>query len=124
VSAPAHQRTDRDRDADGGAVQAHRHGALATGREFLGDQGQGDGEQHRPAHALERARQAEQGRIRRQRAQQRSDREDRQPGGEHPAAPQPVGQRAGRQHQRRQRQRVGVDHPLQVGEAGAEVLAD
>ena len=39
-----------------------------------------------------------------------------------PPAAEAVGERAGGQHEGGERQRVGVDHPLQVGEAAAEVL--
>jgi hypothetical protein len=38
--------------------------------------------------------------------------------------PEAVGERARHEHQGGQRERVGVDHPLQVGEAGAKILAD
>ena len=43
---------------------------------------------------------------------------------EHDPAAEPVGDRAGREQQRGERQRVGVDDPLQVGEAGAQRLLD
>ena len=46
------------------------------------------------------------------------------PGGEHAALAEPVGQRAGQQDQRAQRQQVGVGDPLLGGEAAAEVPAD
>ena len=39
------------------------------------------------------------------------------PSEEHPAAAEEVGERAGGEQQRGERQRVGVDDPLQVGEA-------
>jgi hypothetical protein len=115
---------DRDCASDRRPVDAHRHPPFPAGGELLGDQSQGDGEHHRAAHALERSRQVQEGRIGCQPAEQRCDREDPQAPGEHPPAAQPVGQRAGGQHQRRQGQRVGVDHPLELGEAGPEVLLD
>ena len=43
---------------------------------------------------------------------------------EHAAAADAVGERAAGEQQRRERERVGVDHPLQVGEVGAEVALD
>ena len=43
-----------------------------------------------------------------------------EPDHEHQPAPEQVRERPARQQQRRQRERVGVDHPLQVGEARAE----
>src|SRR6185312_14573663 len=39
-------------------------------------------------------------------------------------AAEPVGERPRGQHQGGEREGVGVDHPLQVGEAAAEVLLD
>jgi hypothetical protein len=120
----ADERADRHGDADRRAVHAHRRAPLATGRELLRDQGQRHGEHHRPADALERPRQAEEGRIGRQGAQQRGEREDRQAGAEHATAPEAVGQRAGCQDERAQRQRVRVDHPLQVREARPEIGTD
>ena len=43
---------------------------------------------------------------------------------EHRAATDAVGERAGRQHDGGERERVGVDDPLQAGEAGVEVGGD
>jgi hypothetical protein len=84
----------------------------------------GDGEHYRPADALDGAGDVEEGRIGRKTRSQRGDREDRQPGGEHAPAAEPVGEHAGGQHECGERQRVRVDHPLEVGEACAEVVAD
>ena len=39
-------------------------------------------------------------------------------------APEAVGERAGRQLERGERERVGVDHPLQVGQRGVQRLLD
>ena len=57
-------------------------------------------------------------------AEQRGDGEDAEADHEHPPPPEQVGERAGRQQQRGERQRVGVDDPLQVGEAGVQVALD
>ncbi len=92
--------------------------------ELLGDQGQGDGEHDRAADALQGAGEVEEGRVGRERAEQRGEREDPQPDREDAAAAEAVGERAGGEHERGERERVGVDHPLQVGEAAAEVLLD
>ena len=43
---------------------------------------------------------------------------------EEPATTEAVGQRAGRQHDGGERERVGVDDPLEAGEAGVEVGGD
>ena len=105
------------------AVDPHRHPAFGAAGELLGDQRQGDGEHDRAADALQAAGEVEEGRVGRQRAEQRGDGEDAEADREDAAAAEPVGERAGGQHQRRQREGVGVDHPLQVGEAAAEVAA-
>jgi hypothetical protein len=118
----ANQRADRHRDADRGAVDTHGHAALGPGRELLGDQGQRDGEHDRAADALQRSRQVEEGRIGRQRAEQRGDREDAKSDREDAAAAEAIGERAGGEHQGGKRERIGIDHPLQVGEAAAEIL--
>jgi len=49
---------------------------------------------------------------------------DPQPDREDAAAAEAVGERAGGEHEGGERERVGVDHPLQVGEAATEVLLD
>ena len=54
----------------------------------------------------------------------RADHEERRTDHEDPAAAVEVGQRPGGEQQRGQAQRVGVDHPLQVGEAGVELVLD
>src|ERR1700761_4112587 len=48
--------------------------------------------------------------------------EDRRARDEDAAAAEPVGERARGEDERGERQRVGVDDPLQVGAAAAEVL--
>ena len=120
----ADQRPDRDGAADRRPVDAERGAALAPAGELLGDQGERDGEHDRAADSLERARDVEEGRVRRERAEQRGRREDRQADHEDAAAAEPVGERAGGEDEGRERERVGVDHPLEVGEARAEVLLD
>ena len=60
----------------------------------------------------------------REAAEQRGGREEDQPDREDHPAPEHVGERAGGQQQRGQRQRVGVDHPLQVGEARVQARLD
>jgi hypothetical protein len=70
------------------------------------------------------AGQVEEGRVGRQRAEQRGEREDPQPDREDAAAAEPVGERACGEDESGKRERVGVDHPLQVGEAAAEILLD
>ena len=119
----ADHRADRDGAADRGAPDADRGAAVAAavGRR---EQGQRRGEHHRPADALQPAREVEHERRGREPAQRGGGREHREADEEHAAAADPVGDRAGREQERRERQRVGVDHPLEVLERGAEVALD
>jgi hypothetical protein len=63
-------------------------------------------------------------RVGSQPAGQRRSGEDRQPEHEDEPAADLVGQRPRRQQHAREGQRVGVDHPLEVAEVGAEVALD
>ena len=89
-----------------------------------GEQGERGGEHERAADALQRAREVERERRAGEPAQHRGDREDDEADHEHEPPADAVGERAARQQQRGERERVGVDHPLQVGEVGAEVALD
>ena len=62
--------------------------------------------------------------VGREAAQQRAEREDRQPDLEHAPAAEPVAGGAGQHQQRRQHQRVDVDDPLQLRRRRAEIGAD
>ena len=62
--------------------------------------------------------------VRGEAAQQRADREDRQPDLEHPPAAEPVARGAGQHQQRGQHQGVDVDDPLQLRRRGARSVAD
>jgi hypothetical protein len=73
---------------------------------------------------LNRARRVEHQRRFRQPADQRRGREHAQADHEHEPAAEPVGQRAAGQQQPGETERIGVDHPLQVGEAGVERALD
>ena len=120
----SHQRAHGDGHADRGAVDAHRRSALPTGWELLRNQREGDREHRGGADALHGTRDVQEGGIRREPGGQRGGREDPKPRGEHAAAPQAVGERAGGEHHGGERERVSVDHPLQVGEVGRQVLLD
>jgi hypothetical protein len=54
----------------------------------------------------------------------RRDREQAQAGEEDAPAPEPVAQRAPGEQQRREHQRVGVDHPLQPGDAALQLAPE
>jgi hypothetical protein len=107
----------------GRAPDAQRRAALAPG-ERRGKQRQRRREHRRTADALQRAREVQRRRARRQAAQQRGDGEEAQAGDEHRPPAEAVGQRSGRQQECGERQRIGVDDPLQVLERRAEVLLD
>ncbi len=92
--------------------------------ERLCDQRQRGREHHRAAGALHGAGEVQRQRVPRQAACGRGQREHDQPGHEHAPAPEQVSQRAGRQQERGERERVGVDHPLQVGERGMQRALD
>ena len=110
----ADERADRERRADRGAVGGERAGALLRGRERLREQRQRDREHDRGADALDRAGGVEEDDVGRQGACTRGDGEDREADREEAAAAEAVGERAGGQHDAGQRERVGVDDPLQA----------
>ena len=118
---PADERTDGDGHADRGAVDAHRRPTFAPGWELLGHQGERHGEHRRTADTLERPGDVEEQGIRCQSSRQGGGREHDETGGEYGTASEPVGQRAGGQDDGSERQRVGVDHPLEVVEACVQV---
>ena len=120
----ADERPDRDRDADRRPVGRHRHRPLAAGGELLRDQRQRDGEHDRAADPLHRAVDVQHRRAGRQPRRQRRDGEDPEADAEDAPPAEPVGQRARGQDQGGQREGVGVDHPLKIGEAGVQVLLD
>jgi hypothetical protein len=100
--------------------------AVPRSRPWVGgrEQRQRRGEHDRAADALDPARQRQERRIARDAAQQRAEREDDDAGGEHDPPPDAVGDHARREQESGERQRVRVDHPLQIGQAGAERSLD
>jgi len=123
-SAQVYETADRDRHPDRRSVDAHRHPALTAAGELLGDEGEGDREHDRAADALQAAGNVEEGRVGGDRAEQRGDGEDPQPDDEYAPAAEPVGQRPRGEDERGEREGVGVDHPLQVGEVGVQRALD
>ena len=117
----ADQRADGERAGHRRAVGGQRLPALLHLRERVREHGQRDGEHQRGAEALRGARGDQRADRLRRRAQQGRDREDADAETEEAPAAEAVGERAGGQHGRGQWKRVGVDHPLQPGQAGAEV---
>ena len=88
----ADERPDGHRDADRGAVDAHRHAALAAGGELLCHERERDREHDRAADALDRAGHVQEGRVGRQARGERRHGEDRQAEREDAAATQAVGE--------------------------------
>jgi hypothetical protein len=78
------------------------------------------GQHHRRTEALNRARRVEHARGRRQCAAHRGQREDGHAPLECPPRAEAVAERAGRQHERGERDGVGVDDPLQPVDASAQ----
>src|SRR5262249_26061154 len=57
-------------------------------------------------------------------ARERAESEEDDPDGEEAAPPEQIGERPADQQERGQCQRVGVDHPLKIGERGIEAALD
>ena len=110
-------------DADARSPDPERGLALA-GRELLRDQGEHRSEHRRAADSLQAAGEVERERVRGEPREERGGREGGEPDREDELAAQPVGQRPRHQRERGQGEDVGVDHPLQVGQARAEVTLD
>ena len=114
---------DGQRGAGDGAPHAEREAALAT-LELVREQGERGGEHGRRSDALGAARDVEGEPGARRAARCREQCEGEQAGGEDRSPADPVGERAGREQRRGEGEGVGVDHPLQLGEAGVEIVAD
>ena len=119
----ARQGADRDGQAGHSAPDAERDATfLAT--ECVGQQGQRHREHDRPADALQPPGQLQHQRAGGEAAQGRCRGEDGQADQVHQAAAVHIRQAARGEQERGQSQRVGVDDPLQVGEAGVQGVLD
>ena len=115
----ADQRTDGDGPADDGTVDAEG-GPSVPSRERAGDQGQGRGEHDGPTTpCTARARFNMSGRVDRPQMSEASEKTT-ESDGEHVTSPVDVAEHPGGEEERRQRQRVCVDDPLEVREAGVQ----
>ena len=119
----ADQRADRDRCAGRRAPDAERGSALAP-LELLRQERQRGGEHDRAADPLARAREDQEERRGGRAAEHGGRGEEHDPADEDALAPEQVGERPRVEDEGRERQRVGVDHPLEVGEGRAEVAGD
>jgi hypothetical protein len=120
---PAEHRPDRDRSTDRRSPEGDRR-AAGRSREVLGDQRERRREHRRAADALERAGEIENEPASRDAAEERGERENADAGHEHALAPDAVGDGAGREQQRCQRERIRVKDPLETREAGVQVVMD
>ena len=117
---------DAQRAADGGqrAPDAERDVALAAGGERDGQQRERRGRQQRGADALDGADRDEHLRRGREAAGQRGGREQAEPGEEDAAAAEQVARPAAEQQQAAERERVGVDDPLEAVGGEPEIGLD
>ena len=119
----ADHRAERDAEARHAGPDAERESALLGG-EGVAQQRQRQGRDHGAAEALHGARGDQRLGARRERRRRRGDREDAHPRDEDGPATDPVAERRGGQEEDRVAERVGVDRPLELLEARAEILAD
>src|SRR5262249_28590050 len=119
----ADERADRDGAADGRSPERDRRAAL-TSLELLPDERERGREQAGAADALQPAREVEEQRRRGDATEQRREGEDGDARDEYALAPEVVGQRAAREEEHRQRQRVRVDHPLEARKVRVQVAVD
>jgi hypothetical protein len=124
TTAPADQRADGERPADRRAVDGQRTRPLARLRERVRQERERDGEHDRAADALHRAGGVEHGDAVGECRGERRDGEDPETDREQPPPAEPVGQRAGREDDRGERERVRVDDPLDAAEVGVKVACD
>ena len=116
----AAERPDHRRDRRPRRPAADRARALLLGKP-LHDQRQGAGHEQRAENALRGPRADQEIVGRRERAQQRAQSEPGQPDREDPAKPEQVTKRSSDQKQRRQRQQIGLDDPLLLGEPSVQI---
>ena len=119
----AEDRPGDQRDPRDAAVDAERRAEFRP-PEGRGDDRRRDRREDRAADALYPAGDLQLGDILRERAAERRCGEDEEADQEKPLAPEEVTDFRHRQDQRGQHQRVRVDHPLEFGEGGLEVLRD
>ena len=117
------ERPDGDGETGDAAPGAERDRAT-LGRDRGGQDGQGQRRDDRAADALDGAGEDQDLGRRRQRGQGRSADEDGHADEEDALATEPVAERGAGDEQDREGQGVGVDHPLEVGQRGAEVALD
>ena len=114
---------DGDGTADRGAPERDRGAARVPG-EVLGDQGERRREHGRAAEPLKGAREIELEAAARDPAEERREREHGDARDEHAFAAEAIRERSVGEKQRRERECVRVEHPLELREAGVQVIVD
>ena len=119
---PADERPDRDREAGDAAPRAERDARVARGGTAADRIVRLSGVMIAPptpwmARATISVRD-----VRRERGDRRAAGEDREADDEQALPAEPVAERGAGQEQDRERQRVGVDDPLELGQVGVEAL--
>ena len=120
----ADHRPERHRDPDDAAPDADRLRTLTRIGEDVADDRHRDRVEHRAAHALKGAEGDQPAGRGRGAAQERADREEPEPDREDALAPDPVGDGAAQDQQRRQHDRVRVDDPLELRQRRIQVAVD
>ncbi|SLC99028.1 Uncharacterised protein [Mycobacteroides abscessus subsp. massiliense] len=121
---PPDYRAQRHRYAHHGTPEPQRPGTLHAAGENLRNDGQRNRIQHRSTHRLEQTGGDEQPDGGRHTAEQRADREDRQPDVKDLPASQPVPRGTRKHQQRGQAQGVDINYPLQLRRSRAEIRPD
>jgi hypothetical protein len=114
---------ERDAEAAHAAPDAERQPAL-LGRERLAQKRQRQRRDDRAAEPLERARRDQRARRGRERRRGRAEGEDQDADREHPAPAEAIAECGGGGEEDGERQRVGVDGPLELVDGRPEVHAD
>ena len=121
---PAEQRAGGATEAVHRRPEADRPMQLGPGRERRGDDGQRGGGHERAAEALHSASHDQHLPVHRRATDERGDREQDQGGHEHPPLPELVGGPAAQHQEAGERDRIRVDHPLQVGRGEVQARLD
>ena len=119
----AQQRPDAQGQGRDAGPDAERPRPLRRG-EDRGDDGQRQPEQRRGAQALDQAADDQHLLLARGRADRRAQREQAHADQEDPPPPEHVAEPAGGDHGGGEHEEVAVDHPLQPGRGGADVVGD
>ena len=119
----AHERAQGDGESGDGAPRAEGE-AAPLGRDGGREDGQGERRDEGRAHALDRAGEDQQVSGRREGGRRGTCGEQDHADGEDALAAEAVAEGGAREQEHGEGQRVGVDHPLELGQRGAQALLD